>query len=165
MTAKRILIIEDEKPIRDLIAFGLRRAGYEVKEAEDCREARARIVDVRPDLMLVDWMLPDMSGLEVLRKLREESPQLPVLLLTAKDAVEDRIAGLTAGGDDYVTKPFSLEEVVLRLRALLRRTGVTTEDSGAQLIANASPTNASAFPSVARFRRVQSKGVSTPSYQ
>ena len=75
-----------------------------------------------------------MSGLDVLRKLREESPQLPVLLLTAKDAVKDRIAGLTAGGDDYVTKPFSLEEVVLRLRALLRRTGVTTEDSGAELI-------------------------------
>jgi two-component system OmpR family response regulator len=79
-------------------------------------------------------MLPDMSGLDVLRKLREQNPQLPVLLLTAKDAVEDRIAGLTAGGDDYVTKPFSLEEVVLRLRALLRRTGVTTEDSGAQLV-------------------------------
>ena len=72
-------------------------------------------------------MLPDMSGLDVLRKLREQIPGLPLLLLTAKDAVEDRIAGLTAGGDDYVTKPFSLEEVVLRLRALLRRTGVTTE--------------------------------------
>ncbi|OBF05403.1 response regulator transcription factor, partial [Mycobacterium sp. 852002-10029_SCH5224772] len=88
----------------------------------------------RPDVVVLDVMLPDMSGLDVLHKLREEIPQLPVLLLTAKDAVEDRIAGLTAGGDDYVTKPFSIEEVVLRLRALLRRTGVTTVDSGAQLV-------------------------------
>ena len=79
-------------------------------------------------------MLPDMSGLDVLRKLREQSPHLPVLLLTAKDAVEDRIAGLTAGGDDYVTKPFSIEEVVLRLRALLRRTGRDHRDSGAQIV-------------------------------
>ena len=82
MTAKRILIVEDEKAIRDMVAFGLRRAGYEVREAEDCREARARIVDVRPDLMLVDWMLPDMSGLELTRSLKrakdtEESPIPP----------------------------------------------------------------------------------------
>ncbi|WP_042916054.1 two-component system response regulator TcrX, partial [Mycobacterium canetti] len=88
----------------------------------------------RPDVVVLDVMLPDMSGLDVLHKLRSENPGLPVLLLTAKDAVEDRIAGLTAGGDDYVTKPFSIEEVVLRLRALLRRTGVTTVDSGAQLV-------------------------------
>jgi two-component system OmpR family response regulator len=79
-------------------------------------------------------MLPDMSGLEVLGKLREHNPQLPVLLLTAKDAVEDRIAGLSAGGDDYVTKPFSIEEVVLRLRGLLRRTGISVEGSGAQIV-------------------------------
>ena len=79
-------------------------------------------------------MLPDMSGLDVLRTLRENSPGLPVLLLTAKDAVEDRIAGLTAGGDDYVTKPFSIEEVVLRLRALLRRTGISAEDNSAQIV-------------------------------
>lgn len=88
----------------------------------------------RPDVVVLDVMLPDMSGLDVLQALREQNPRLPVLLLTAKDAVEDRIAGLTAGGDDYVTKPFSLEEVVLRLRALLRRTGVTTADGGAQLV-------------------------------
>lgn len=79
-------------------------------------------------------MLPDMTGLEVLGKLRREIPTLPVLLLTAKDSLEDRIAGLTAGGDDYVTKPFSIEEVVLRLRALLRRTGVTSADTGAQIV-------------------------------
>ena len=79
MTAKRILIVEDEKAIRDMIAFGLRRAGYEVREAEDCREARARIVDVRPDLMLVDWMLPDMSGLELTRSLKraKDTEEIP----------------------------------------------------------------------------------------
>jgi two-component system OmpR family response regulator len=79
-------------------------------------------------------MLPDMSGLEVLGKLREHNPQLPVLLLTAKDAIEDRIAGLTAGGDDYVTKPFSIEELVLRLRGVLRRTGISEEGNGAQIV-------------------------------
>ena len=83
---------------------------------------------------MLDVMLPDMSGLDVLHKLREQIPGLPLLLLTAKDSVEDRIAGLTAGGDDYVTKPFSLEEVVLRLRALLRRTGVTSETGGAKIV-------------------------------
>ncbi len=81
-------------------------------------------------MVVLDVVLPDMSGLDVLHKLREEIPRLPVLLLTAKDAVEDRIAGLTAGGGDYVTKPFNIEEVVLRLRALLRRPGVTTLDRG-----------------------------------
>ena len=80
--------------------------------------------DFRPDAVVLDVMLPDLDGLEVLRRLRADDPDVPVLFLTAKDAVEDRIAGLTAGGDDYVTKPFSLEEVVARLRGLLRRTGV-----------------------------------------
>ncbi|HLW25419.1 MAG TPA: response regulator, partial [Steroidobacteraceae bacterium] len=83
MTAKRILVVEDEKAIRDMIAFGLRRAGYEVREAEDCREARARLADVRPDLMLVDWMLPDMSGLELTRSLKraKDTEEIPVILL------------------------------------------------------------------------------------
>ncbi len=81
---------------------------------------------MRPDAIVLDMMLPDFDGLEVLRRVRTEQPDVPVLFLTAKDAVEDRIGGLTAGGDDYVTKPFSLEEVVARLRALLRRTGATT---------------------------------------
>ncbi|MGA3252962.1 MAG: response regulator transcription factor, partial [Mycobacterium sp.] len=111
-----------------------RYEGWNIATASDGSSAIASARAQRPDVVVLDVMLPDMSGLDVLHKLREESPQLPVLLLTAKDAVEDRIAGLTAGGDDYVTKPFSIEEVVLRLRALLRRTGVTTVDSGAQLI-------------------------------
>jgi two-component system phosphate regulon response regulator PhoB len=109
MTAKRILVVEDEKAIRDLIAFGLRRAGYEVREAEDCREARARIVDVRPDLMLVDWMLPDMSGLELTRSLKraKDTEEIPVIMLTARAEEQDKVGGLEGGADDYITKPFS----------------------------------------------------------
>jgi two-component system, OmpR family, response regulator len=117
-----------------MMSMALRYEGWDIATAGDGSSALAAARAQRPDVVVLDVMLPDMSGLDVLRKLREQNPQLPVLLLTAKDAVEDRIAGLTAGGDDYVTKPFSLEEVVLRLRALLRRTGVTTMDSGAQLV-------------------------------
>jgi two-component system, OmpR family, phosphate regulon response regulator PhoB len=124
MTAKRILIIEDEKSIRDLIAFGLRRAGYDVKEAEDCREARARIADTRPDLMLVDWMLPDMSGLELTRSLKrsKETEEIPVIMLTARAEEQDKVGGLEGGADDYITKPFSPRELLARIQAVLRRT-------------------------------------------
>jgi len=114
--------------------MALRYEGWTVTTAADGASAVSCARDVRPDAVVLDVMLPDMSGLEVLGKLREQNPQLPVLLLTAKDAVEDRIAGLTAGGDDYVTKPFSIEELVLRLRGLLRRTGISAEDNGAQII-------------------------------
>jgi two-component system, OmpR family, response regulator len=129
-----VLVVDDEAVLAEMVSMALRYEGWNIATAGDGAAALESARTQRPDVVVLDVMLPDMSGLDVLRKLREESPQLPVLLLTAKDAVEDRIAGLTAGGDDYVTKPFSLEEVVLRLRALLRRTGVTTEDSGAQLI-------------------------------
>jgi len=129
-----VLVVDDEAVLAEMVSMALRYEGWNIATAGDGAAALESARLQRPDVVVLDVMLPDMSGLDVLRKLREESPQLPVLLLTAKDAVEDRIAGLTAGGDDYVTKPFSLEEVVLRLRALLRRTGVTTEDSGAQLI-------------------------------
>ena len=129
-----VLVVDDEAVLAEMVSMALRYEGWNIATAGDGAAALESARSQRPDVVVLDVMLPDMSGLEVLRKLREESPQLPVLLLTAKDALEDRIAGLTAGGDDYVTKPFSLEEVVLRLRALLRRTGVTTEDSGAQLI-------------------------------
>ena len=123
MTAKRILIVEDEKPIRDLIAFGLKRAGYEVREAEDCREARGRIVDLRPDLMLVDWMLPDMSGLELTRSLKraKETAEIPVIMLTARAEEHDKVAGLEGGADDSITKPFSPRELLARIQAVLRR--------------------------------------------
>jgi two-component system, OmpR family, response regulator len=129
-----VLVVDDEPVLAEMVSMALRYEGWNIATAGDGSSAMESARSQRPDVVVLDVMLPDMSGLDVLRKLREENPQLPVLLLTAKDAVEDRIAGLTAGGDDYVTKPFSLEEVVLRLRALLRRTGVTTEDSGAQLI-------------------------------
>jgi two-component system OmpR family response regulator len=129
-----VLVVDDEPVLAEMVSMALRYEGWNISTAGDGESAIAAARNQRPDVVVLDVMLPDMSGLDVLHKLREETPQLPVLLLTAKDAVEDRIAGLTAGGDDYVTKPFSIEEVVLRLRALLRRTGVTTVDSGAQLV-------------------------------
>ena len=129
-----VLVVDDEPVLAEMVSMALRYEGWNISTAGDGSSAIASARAQRPDVVVLDVMLPDMSGLDVLHKLREEIPQLPVLLLTAKDAIEDRIAGLTAGGDDYVTKPFSIEEVVLRLRALLRRTGVTTVDSGAQIV-------------------------------
>ncbi|WP_374026428.1 response regulator transcription factor [Mycobacterium sp. HNNTM2301] len=129
-----VLVVDDESVLAEMVSMALRYEGWNIATASDGASAIAAARAQRPDVVVLDVMLPDMSGLDVLHKLREDNPQLPVLLLTAKDAIEDRIAGLTAGGDDYVTKPFSIEEVVLRLRALLRRTGVTTLDSGAQLV-------------------------------
>ena len=129
-----VLVVDDEAVLAEMVSMALRYEGWNITTAADGASAISSARGTRPDAVVLDIMLPDMSGLDVLRQLREHSPHLPVLLLTAKDALEDRIAGLTAGGDDYVTKPFSIEEVVLRLRALLRRTGVTTEDSGAQIV-------------------------------
>ncbi|MCP5360582.1 MAG: phosphate regulon transcriptional regulator PhoB [Sinobacteraceae bacterium] len=123
MTGKQILVVEDERPIREMIVFGLRRAGFEVREAEDCRSARSQLADRRPDLLLVDWMLPDMSGLELTRQLKRdrETRELPVIMLTARADEPDKVAGLEGGADDYVTKPFSPRELVARINALLRR--------------------------------------------
>lgn len=123
MSGKTILIVEDEKPIRDMVAFGLRRAGFEVVEAEDCAAARARIADRRPDLVLADWMLPDTSGLELTRQLKRdpETRDLPVILLTARAEETDKVTGLEGGADDYVTKPFSPRELAARINAVLRR--------------------------------------------
>ena len=119
--------------LAELVSMALRYEGWEIATAGDgASVSSAR--ETPPDVVVLDVMLPDISGLDVLHKLREQIPGLPLLLLTAKDSVEDRIAGLTAGGDDYVTKPFSIEEVVLRLRALLRRTGVTSETGGARIV-------------------------------
>ncbi|MFZ2508827.1 MAG: phosphate regulon transcriptional regulator PhoB [Steroidobacteraceae bacterium] len=118
-----ILVVEDEQPIRDLIAFGLRRAGFKVTLAENCRVARASIVDQRPALVLVDWMLPDSSGLELTRQLRNDpdTREIPVIMLTARAEESDKVAGLEGGADDYVTKPFSARELIARIQALLRR--------------------------------------------
>ncbi|MFO1295077.1 MAG: phosphate regulon transcriptional regulator PhoB [Rubrivivax sp.] len=123
MSAKQVLVVEDERPIREMIAFGLRRAGFEVREAADCRAARAALADRRPDLLLVDWMLPDTSGLEFTRALKKEreTRDLPVIMLTARAEESDKVAGLEGGADDYITKPFSPRELVARVNALLRR--------------------------------------------
>jgi two-component system OmpR family response regulator len=130
----RVLVVDDEATLAELVTMALRYEGWEVRSAGDGAGAVRIARELRPDVVVLDIMLPDLSGIEVLRRLREQNPNLPVLFLTARDAVEDRIAGLTAGGDDYVTKPFSLEEVVLRLRALLRRTHVAAEAAGAMLV-------------------------------
>src|SRR5918999_839939 len=124
-TAIRGLVVDDEPSLAELVSMMLRMEGWEVRTAADGGGAIRQAREFHPDVVVLDVMLPDLHGLEVLRQLRIASPGLPVLLLTAKDAVEDRIAGLTAGGDDYVTKPFSLEEVTLRLRGLLRRSRVS----------------------------------------
>ncbi|CAJ1505353.1 response regulator transcription factor [[Mycobacterium] kokjensenii] len=129
-----VLVVDDEPVLAEMVSMALRYEGWNTTTAGDGAAAIAAAKAERPDAVVLDVMLPDMSGLDVLTRLREINPLLPVLFLTAKDGVEDRIAGLAAGGDDYVTKPFSIEEVVLRLRALLRRTGISTADSGAQIV-------------------------------
>ncbi len=117
----RVLVVDDEPTLAELLSMALRYEGWEVRSAPDGRTAIRTAREFDPDAVVLDVMLPDVDGFEVLRRLRDHAPTVPVLFLTARDAVEDRVAGLTAGGDDYVTKPFSLEEVVARLRALLRR--------------------------------------------
>ena len=121
----RVLVVDDEPTLSELLAMALRYEGWEVRTAADGSSAVRAARDYRPDTVVLDVMLPDFDGFEVLRRMRGESPEVPVLFLTAKDSVEDRVAGLTAGGDDYVTKPFSIEELVARLRGLLRRAGMT----------------------------------------
>jgi two-component system, OmpR family, response regulator len=119
----RVLVVDDEVNIAELITMALRYEGFQVAAAHDGASAVHTAREFGPDAIVLDIMLPDIDGLEVLRRVRQDDPDVPVVFLTARDAVEDRIAGLTAGGDDYVTKPFSLEEVVARLRALMRRAG------------------------------------------
>ena len=119
----RVLVVDDEENLAELISMALRYEGFEVATAHTGTAAVIRARELRPDAVVLDMMLPDFDGLEVLRRLRALDSGVPVVFLTARDAVEDRVAGLTAGGDDYVTKPFSLEEVVARLRALMRRAG------------------------------------------
>jgi two-component system phosphate regulon response regulator PhoB len=122
---RHILIVEDERPIREMIAFGLRRGGFEVREAADVATARASIADRRPDLVLIDWMLPDTSGLELTRSLKrdKETQDVPVIMLTARADEHDKVMGLDGGADDYVTKPFSPRELLARINAVLRRAG------------------------------------------
>ncbi|MFK4789241.1 response regulator transcription factor [Microbacterium sp. ZW T5_56] len=119
----RVAVVDDEQMLTDLLSMALRMEGWDVKTAASGLEALTLARDFTPDAMVLDIMMPDLDGMGVLQRLRQSGNEVPVLFLTAKDAVGDRVAGLTAGGDDYVTKPFSLEEVVARLRALMRRAG------------------------------------------
>jgi two-component system phosphate regulon response regulator PhoB len=132
---RQILIVEDEQPIREMIAFALRRAGFDVSEAEDSRRARVQMADRRPDLVLIDWMLPDMSGLELTRHIKREAAtrDLPVIMLTARAAEGDKVAGLDGGADDYMTKPFSPRELLSRINAVLRRAGPAASDETIEL--------------------------------
>ena len=124
-STQRILVVDDENSISELIATSLKFVGFDVRTAASGSQALQIAEEFKPHALILDVMLPDQNGFEVCRQLRNEGHNVGVLFLTAKDSVEDKIAGLTIGGDDYVTKPFSLEELVARLRALLRRTGVT----------------------------------------
>ncbi len=130
----RILAVDDEQMLTDLLAMALRMEGWEVRTASSGLEALQIAREFEPDALVLDIMMPDLDGMSVLRRLRETGNLVPVLFLTAKDAVGDRIAGLTAGGDDYVTKPFSLEEVIARLRAIIRRTGVAEASEGQSIL-------------------------------
>jgi two-component system OmpR family response regulator len=118
----RLLVVDDEPNIVEMLSVSLRFVGYEVRTAASGTEALAVAADFEPHLLVLDVMLPDLDGFEVVRKLRAQERQVPVVFLTARDETQDKITGLTIGGDDYVTKPFSLEEVVARIRVVLRRT-------------------------------------------
>ena len=121
----RILVVDDEPSIVDAVATALRYEGYDVEEASNGRDALAAVARNEPDLVVLDWMLPDIDGIEVGRRLRERGFKTAILFLTAKDATENKVEALRAGGDDYVTKPFSLAEIVARIQAILRRTAAT----------------------------------------
>ncbi len=133
-TPIRILTVDDEPSLIELLSMAMRYEGWDVHTAASGSEAVKVAREVRPDALVLDMMLPDFDGLEVMRRIRTEQPDVPVIFLTAKDGVSDRINGLTAGGDDYVTKPFSLEEVIARLRGLLRRSGATTVRPDTQIV-------------------------------
>jgi two-component system OmpR family response regulator len=133
-TPIRALVVDDEPDLADVLSTMLRYEGWEVRTAHEGATAVRLAQQFQPDAVVLDVMLPDIDGLEVLRRLRAEAPRVCVLFLTARDAVEDRIAGITAGGDDYVTKPFSLDEVLARLRGLLRRAGMAWVDTGPRTV-------------------------------
>jgi two-component system, OmpR family, response regulator len=133
-SAIRAVVVDDEDSLSDLVSMALRYEGWNVKRSGDGQQALALIREFRPDVVVLDIMLPGIDGLNVLSRLRADGIDVPILFLTAKDSIDDRIAGLTIGGDDYVTKPFSLEELVARLRALIRRSSMTLADGGGSVI-------------------------------
>jgi two-component system, OmpR family, response regulator len=133
---QRILVVDDEPSIVDSVATSLRDECFEVDQASNGRLALESAQERTPDLIVLDVMLPDLDGLEVTRRLRSDGLRVPVLFLTARDALEDKVAGLTVGGDDYVTKPFALVEVIARVHAILRRAGAEPEDEGVHRFAD-----------------------------
>ncbi len=132
---KRILIVDDEPAIRDMVAFALRKGEYEPIHAGDAREAQTAIADHRPDLILLDWMLPGTSGLDLARRWRKDSltRDVPIIMLTARGEENDRVSGLEAGVDDYVVKPFSARELLARIRAVMRRSREDDEEGSVSI--------------------------------
>ena len=128
MAGEKLLLVDDEENLRSMLTAALRHHGYDVVAVADGREALEAVPSVRPDLVVLDVMLPDVDGFEVCRRLRADGDHTPVLFLTARDGTEDKVRGLTLGGDDYLVKPFSLEELVARTQALLRRSGLARAD-------------------------------------
>jgi two-component system OmpR family response regulator len=126
----RVLVVDDEPNIVEVVTMALRFQGFEVESAANGREALAAVTRFKPHLMVLDVMLPDMEGFEVASRLGAQRAGVPIIFLTARDATEDKVRGLTGGGDDYMTKPFSLEELVARIRTILRRTGQAAPESG-----------------------------------
>ena len=138
-TPPRILVVDDEENISYVVATAVRLEGFEVQTAEAGRSAIAQVAEFRPDLVVLDVMLPDLDGFEVCRRLRDAGESVPVIFLTARDETEDRVKGLTIGADDYLTKPFSIEELIARIRIILRRVGHSHEAetlSAADLVLN-----------------------------
>lgn len=132
MTGRRLLLVDDEDNLRSMLSAALRHSGFDVTDVASGRDALDHVAGHRPDLVVLDVMMPDLDGFEVCRRLRSDGRDLPVLFLTARDAVDDKVRGLTLGGDDYLVKPFSLDELVARVEALLRRTGA--EDADARMV-------------------------------
>ncbi|MFL5840132.1 MAG: response regulator transcription factor [Thermoleophilaceae bacterium] len=126
----RVLVVDDEPNIVDVISMALRYQGFEVAEAGSGTDALSQVREFRPHLIILDVMLPDMEGFDVAERLGAQRAEVPIIFLTARDSTEDKVRGLTTGGDDYVTKPFSLEELVARIRTILRRTGMAAPESG-----------------------------------
>jgi two-component system, OmpR family, response regulator len=128
-SANRVLVVDDEPNLVEVLSMALRFQGFTVESAGNGREALAAVASFKPHLMVLDVMLPDMEGFDVAARLGAQRASVPIIFLTARDATEDKIRGLSGGGDDYMTKPFSLEELVARIRTILRRTGQATADS------------------------------------
>ena len=129
MAGERLLLVDDEDNLRSMLEAALRHHGFEVHPVANGRDALAAVAEITPDLIVLDVMLPDLDGFQVCRRLREERNHTPILFLTARDGTDDKVRGLTLGGDDYLSKPFSLDELVARITAILRRAGIDGDDA------------------------------------